>query len=761
MNKIFCFLSAIIFLAPTCVLAQGMGAAAAEALLFQEIPGVITKIEQREAPVSVTTITAEDIKLTPARNLLDIIEAYVPGALYMHHSEGNQPGIRGIISDRRNKFILLVNGKSMAVKGHNGVETEIDDWDLGDIEKIEVIRGPGSVTYGPGAIMGVINIITKSEITSPGFTFGQYYTSNYNSLGTRMSYGIDKEDYGMYVYASITDTKGIKHPRTYAVIPNSTSAPPNTAGSHGYWGDGLIGDTPNYLKDSNDKPHLKLFGNLNFFKEWRFWVRFLRDGIPTTGFGTIRQTLDGAPTDREAKQNRQITFVLENEHVFNKNKDFSLKSMISYMSTDTQSFYANTYSADRANGSNYNWNYAEDQFFLKSTLNIKFNEMYSGAIGFAYDHSMWGPGWGDDSKDFRMGDRKNIVNGPDSNAIAAILAAGDTPVYAGSSGWNTDTKSLFGEIDMNFHPKLNILSSFRLDKDDFSKLLFSPRVAIFSDWQKFGITKLILQKSLRMSTAEQLFEQNLSGAKPNHEEFQGIEFIYNPLALGNFTPSVSMFYNELEVLGWNKTASSTVLTGEGSLHGMEVEGKYAKDNVTFGINHSYCDLDSWSLGNSSDSGGFSYKDTRLVKSGIRMSGSGNNINNWSKNTTKMFYNLKLLGNKLTLHTNVQIYWGIEGIKDQLDVVENATKGTDYENVNREIRDQVESRNAGDLDLRLNVSASYALKESLTATLHIMNLLTTNSKRYYYDSGSLTAPYPTRISWIEEPLTIGVSFDYKF
>ena len=549
-------------------------------------------------------------------------------------------------------------------------------------------------------------------------------------------------------------------PRAYAVT-SSTSAPPNAAGAHGYWGDGLLGDTPNYLKDSNDMPHLKFYADANFLKENRFWVRFLRDGIPTSGFATIRQTLDGAPTDREAKQNRQITFALENEHTFNHDKDLTLKSMISYMSTDTESFYANIYSADRENGSNYNWNYSEDSLLLKSTLNMKFNEVYSGALGFSYEHNTWGPGWGDDVKDFRMGDNKNIVNGPDSNAIPAI-ATGVNPVYV-DSGWYTDTVSLFGEANMNFHPKFNPLVSFRLDKNDYSKLLFSPRLAIFSDWQNLGSTKLILQKSLRMSTAEQLLEQHRAGSKPNHEAFQGVEFIYNPLPMGNFTSSVSMFYNQLEVLGWNKDASGTISTGEGDLYGIEPEVKYTKNNFTLGLNHSYVDLAAWSLGDATTatSGGFSYKDLRLVKSGVNLSGSGDSINNWSKNTTKLFYNLKLLGNKLTLHTNVQIYWGIEGIKDQLDVIEKATKGTAYENVNREIRDQIESRNAGDLDARLNVSASYTFKESLTATLYIMNLLTTNSKRYYYDSCSLTAVYPTRISWVEEPLTIGISFDYKF
>ena len=60
------------------------------------VPATITEKNPMKVPASVTVITAEDIARTPARNILDLIEIYVPGALWMNHSVGPLPGIRGI-----------------------------------------------------------------------------------------------------------------------------------------------------------------------------------------------------------------------------------------------------------------------------------------------------------------------------------------------------------------------------------------------------------------------------------------------------------------------------------------------------------------------------------------------------------------------------------------------------------------------------------------------------------------------------------------
>lgn len=80
---------------------------------LQNAIGTLTRMEKNKVPVSVTTITEEDIRMTPARNLLDVIEALVPGAMYTDHPEQARLGLRGVIADRNYKFLLLVDGHLM------------------------------------------------------------------------------------------------------------------------------------------------------------------------------------------------------------------------------------------------------------------------------------------------------------------------------------------------------------------------------------------------------------------------------------------------------------------------------------------------------------------------------------------------------------------------------------------------------------------------------------------------------------------------
>ena len=75
--------------------------------------------------------------------------------------------------DRPYKFLVNVNGVNVNIKAHYGARLELLNWELSDIERIEIIRGPGSVTYGPGAIGGVINIYTKTAREAPGLEAGR------------------------------------------------------------------------------------------------------------------------------------------------------------------------------------------------------------------------------------------------------------------------------------------------------------------------------------------------------------------------------------------------------------------------------------------------------------------------------------------------------------------------------------------------------------------------------------------------------------
>ena len=135
-----------------------------EDLMNMEVSiGTISGTSKSKLPASVTTITKEDIELSNAQNIVHLIQMYVPGANYFRHNEGANIGIRGITSDRNTKLLLTVNGLLVNQKAHRGVATELENWDMNDIDRIEIIRGPGSVTYGPGAIAGVINIVTKTS----------------------------------------------------------------------------------------------------------------------------------------------------------------------------------------------------------------------------------------------------------------------------------------------------------------------------------------------------------------------------------------------------------------------------------------------------------------------------------------------------------------------------------------------------------------------------------------------------------------------
>ena len=124
-------------------------------------------------------------------------------------------GMRGIISDRNLKFLVLVNGRNMNDPVHGGAYTEITNWDLNDIERVEVINGPGSVTYGPGAIAGVINITTKTAREAQRPEGVLKYTSAYDSYLGALSYGLQRENFDLFAYFSMVGTEGQQDPRTY------------------------------------------------------------------------------------------------------------------------------------------------------------------------------------------------------------------------------------------------------------------------------------------------------------------------------------------------------------------------------------------------------------------------------------------------------------------------------------------------------------------------------------------------------------------
>ena len=126
----------------------------------------LTEVKNDLNSLPVIVISQTDIELSGARSLDELLETYVPGLNMMYKGwTSNSLGIRGVISDRNNKVLLLVNGKIMNGRALVGVVSERLFTMLNDIERIEVIQSPQSSLYGPGAISSVINIYTKDAKT--------------------------------------------------------------------------------------------------------------------------------------------------------------------------------------------------------------------------------------------------------------------------------------------------------------------------------------------------------------------------------------------------------------------------------------------------------------------------------------------------------------------------------------------------------------------------------------------------------------------
>ncbi len=117
-----------------------------------------------EAPGIVDVITAEDIQEFGAKNLYEVLEwatsVYMTGSFLYPR---NIASIRGdLFKHEDNHVLLLINGRPFRDTTQGGVNVPLyTAFPIHMIERIEVIRGPGSVLYGTNAFTGVINVVTK------------------------------------------------------------------------------------------------------------------------------------------------------------------------------------------------------------------------------------------------------------------------------------------------------------------------------------------------------------------------------------------------------------------------------------------------------------------------------------------------------------------------------------------------------------------------------------------------------------------------
>ena len=121
-----------------------------------------------ETAAAIFVITQEDIRRSGATSIPELLRM-VPG-LDVARIDANKWAIssRGFNELFADKMLVLIDGRSVYTPLFSGVYWDVQDTLLEDIERIEVIRGPGATLWGANAVNGVINVITKQAKDTQG-----------------------------------------------------------------------------------------------------------------------------------------------------------------------------------------------------------------------------------------------------------------------------------------------------------------------------------------------------------------------------------------------------------------------------------------------------------------------------------------------------------------------------------------------------------------------------------------------------------------
>ena len=149
----------------------------------------------KNIPAAVYIITSEDIRRSGAESIPELLRV-VPGVNVAKIDNGNWAvSIRGFNGLFSAKLLVLMDGRILYDPLFSGVWWDAQDTVLEDIDRIEVIRGPGASSWGTNAVNGVINIITKdSHDTIGGLVSGSAGNQNRGTLLAR--YGFKVGDIG-------------------------------------------------------------------------------------------------------------------------------------------------------------------------------------------------------------------------------------------------------------------------------------------------------------------------------------------------------------------------------------------------------------------------------------------------------------------------------------------------------------------------------------------------------------------------------------
>lgn len=295
------------FLSPKFASAEDYFDLTIEQLLDTRVLSVSKKNKSvAEAAAAIYVVTSEDIARSGVTNIPDALRM-VPG-VNVARSDSNSwaISIRGFNSTLANKLLVMIDGRSIYNPVFGGVLWEAHNLMLANIERIEVIRGPGGALWGANAVNGVINIITRDSSDTQGELINLGVGNEEANVSARHGgqFGID----GTYrIYAS-----AFQHDNSYK--PGGGEAYDKwdgvRTGFRADWADGFILQGDAYRTEAQQlRPHYSLVAPFAPVEK----QKIIYDGVNILGRWN-NQYNDGAQLNLQAyvdwaRRNEPLNFI--------------------------------------------------------------------------------------------------------------------------------------------------------------------------------------------------------------------------------------------------------------------------------------------------------------------------------------------------------------------------------------------------------------------------------------------------------------------
>ena len=634
----------------------------------------LTRTEAGKVPAAVTTITRKMIAESGARSLDELLEIYVPNLMRLWVAGGAGPkvGVRGIMGGRNHKTLILVNGRIANQRTIYGAISERFVPLFGDIESIEVVRGPGSSVYGPGAINGVISIKTLTR-ASDGVTtaFRQGFVEGYTLGEVRFAHALGSQS-NFLGYYGVADYRGSDAADSPLVFSKTKSLESGvdlfTAGVPIY--SGILRDNKALEGKPLHKAHLEYrHGNS------LLWARLVRGGIlqlPARSFIESQETFES----NQGLRYQQLT--MQGEQALKLSRRSRLQLRAGYDIHDIVK------DPGLLTDREYAAAFREDELNLRSLLSWTPHDDQSVAVGLEFSREWFG------KKPF------SLTDDPAHNVRTDL------------EPWTTNMIGFLGEYQWNATPRWTAFFGGRMDRHTFTQWMFSPKSALVFSPNASNTAKLLYNRSVRKSDDIELKQQH--DANPDFdgeiEKVDALELRHEYRANEELVLSAAAFWQSVDIIGWTASANRSSPVGKEEIYGLEAGMGYRGSRHDMTLSYAFTKLRDFTLADETIA-------TQTESSAPY--GFGNDLHHWPWHVGKLTWSTRLSRNLRAL-SSLRLFWGFKGAED-------------YAEYNNEVlqRNSLTRTDDGRTDAFegnafLNVGTVYDVGRRLQLSLHAHNIL---------------------------------------